>query len=97
MLEEPRIQVVAVCDPNKEARGYRDWGRDYLKDAIRKTIKNPGWNPGGDNVIPGGRENGKSIVDSFYANVRPEQKYNGCKAYADVRELLEKEKRPRCR
>src|SRR6059058_2300787 len=26
MLAVPEIQVVAVCDPNKEAIGYRDWG-----------------------------------------------------------------------
>ncbi len=25
MLPVPNIQVVAVCDPNKEARGYKDW------------------------------------------------------------------------
>src|SRR5580765_2512175 len=62
MLEVPGIQVVAVCDPNKEARGYRDWGPNFLKDNIRKTIKKPDWEPGGDNLIPGGRENGKSIV-----------------------------------
>ncbi|MEP6950928.1 MAG: Gfo/Idh/MocA family oxidoreductase [Ginsengibacter sp.] len=92
LLAVPEIQVVAVCDPNKLAIGYKDWGKDYLKDDIRKTIKNPDWNPGGDNMIPGGRENGKSIVDSFYANVHPELKYKGCNAYADVRELLEKEK-----
>lgn len=92
LLAEPNIQVIAVCDPNKDAIGYRDWGPNYLKDEIRKTIKNPDWSPGGDNIIPGGRENGKSIVDTFYANVRPEQKYKGCTAYADVRELLDKEK-----
>jgi hypothetical protein len=92
LLAVPQIQVVAVCDPNKEAIGYKDWGKDYLKDEIRKAIQKPDWNPGGDNMIPGGRENGKSIVDTFYANVHPEQKYKGCTAYADVRELLEKEK-----
>src|SRR5215217_4070682 len=92
LLQVPQIQVIAVCDPNKEARGYRDWGINYLKDEIRKTIKKPDWNPGGDNTIPGGRENGKDIVNTFYANVRPEQKFKGCNAYADVRELLEKEK-----
>src|SRR5690349_14743154 len=92
MLGVPEIQVVAVCDPNKEATGYRDWGPNYLKDEIRKSIKNPTWEPGGGNIIPGGRENGKSIVDTFYANNFPGQKYNGCKAYADARELLEKEK-----
>lgn len=92
MLTVPEIQVVAVCDPNKEAIGYRDWGTDYLKDDIRKAIKNRNWDPGGGNIIPGGRENGKSIVDTFYAKVRPDQKFKGCTAYADARELLEKEK-----
>ncbi|MCW3108526.1 MAG: Gfo/Idh/MocA family oxidoreductase [Segetibacter sp.] len=92
MLAVPEIQVVAVCDPNKEAIGYRDWGTTYLRDEIRKAINNPNWEPGGDNIIPGGRENGKSIVDAFYANARPDQKLKGCKAYADARELLEKEK-----
>jgi hypothetical protein len=92
LLAVPGIQVVAVCDPNKEARGYRDWGINYLKDEIRRTIKKPDWNPGGDNMIPGGRDNGKDIVDSYYAAVRPGDKFKGCSAYADVRELLEKEK-----
>ena len=92
MLAVPEIQVVAVCDPNKEASGYKDWGKDGLKNEIRKTIQKTDWEPGGDNTIPGGRDNGKSIVDTYYSNVHPELKYKGCTAYADVRELLEKEK-----
>jgi hypothetical protein len=92
MLNEPRIQVVAVCDPNKEARGYRDWGTTYLRDEIRKTINDPNWVPGGDGVIPGGRDNGKAIVDAYYTNVRQDKTYKGCKAYEDVRELFDKEK-----
>lgn len=92
LLEVPQIQVTAVCDPNRYAVGYRDWGTTYLLDAIRKTLKNNNWQPGGDNTIPGGRENGKSIVDSYYANVHGEWKYNACTAYEDARELLDKEK-----
>jgi hypothetical protein len=92
LLVNEQIQVTAVCDPSKEAIGYKDWGKDYLRSAIRKTIKKPDWDCGGDSLIPGGRDNGKSIVDTYYANVHPEQKYKGCNAYADVRELLEKEK-----
>jgi Oxidoreductase family, C-terminal alpha/beta domain/Oxidoreductase family, NAD-binding Rossmann fold len=92
MLAVPEIQVVAVCDPSKEARAYKDWAKDWLKNEIRKTIQKPDWEPGGDNTIPGGRDNGKSIVDTFYANVHPEQQYKGCNAYADARELLDKEK-----
>jgi len=92
LLTVPQIRVVAVCDPNKNAIGYRDWGPDYLKNDIRKTIKQADWQPGGDNLIPGGRENGKSIVDTYYKNVHPELNYQGCTAYEDVRELLDKEK-----
>src|ERR1041385_7061609 len=39
MLAIPEIQIVAVCDPNKEARGYRDWGPTYLSGAIKKDRK----------------------------------------------------------
>jgi hypothetical protein len=92
LLAQSQIQVVAVCDPNKEAIGYRDWGITYLRDAIRKAVNNPNWTPGGENVIPGGRDNGKSIVDEYYANIQPELRYKDCRAYEDVRELFEKEK-----
>jgi hypothetical protein len=92
LLANTSFHVVAVCDPNKEAIGYRDWAKDWLKSEIRKAINKPDWQPGGDNMIPGGRDCGKSIVDNFYSNVHPELKYNGCTAYADVRELLDKEK-----
>ena len=92
LLANTQFRVVAVCDPNKEAIGYKDWAKDWLKSEIRKTIQMPAWEPGGDNSIPGGRENGKSIVDNFYTNVHPELKYSGCNAYADARELFDKEK-----
>ncbi|RYZ33263.1 MAG: gfo/Idh/MocA family oxidoreductase, partial [Sphingobacteriales bacterium] len=91
MLQIPEIQIVAVCDPCKEARGYKDWGPNYLRDGIRKTIQDPNWSPGGDNVVAGGRDNGKDIVEKYYSKVRGQAKYN-CNAYADVRELFEKEK-----
>ncbi len=92
LLSNTQIRVIAVCDPNKEAIGYKDWGKEWLRNEVRKTIQKPDWEPGGDNTIPGGRENGKSIVDTFYANVHPELNYKGCNAYADVRVLFEKEK-----
>ena len=92
LLSDPQVQIVAVCDPNKEAVGYRDWGREYLRNDIRKKLKNPNWNPGGDNVVPGGRDNAKDIVDSYYATIRGSDKFKSCAAYADFRELFEKEK-----
>lgn len=92
MLASPNFQVVAVCDPNKDAVGYKDWSPNGLKNEIRTAIQKADWEPGGDNTIPGGREVGKSVVETFYANVHPELKYRGCKTYADLRELLDKEK-----
>ena len=92
LLASPAFQIVAICDPNKDAIGYKDWSPTGLKNEIRTAIKKTDWEPGGDGTIPGGREVGKSIVDTFYANVHPELKYTGCKTYADFRQLLDKEK-----
>jgi hypothetical protein len=92
LLANPQFQVIAVADPNKNAIGYRDWSKEGLLHEIRNAVKDPNWKSGGDNTIPGGRDCGKSIVETFYANNRPELKYKGCTAYADFRELLEKEK-----
>src|SRR5580698_7530352 len=66
LLSVPGFQVIAVCDPNKYAVGYRDWSRNGLRDEIRAAIGKPDWipNPGDNNAIPGGRENGKDIVDT---------------------------------
>src|SRR6187401_2069307 len=53
LLSSNLFHVVAVCDPNKQAIGYKDWGKDWLRNEIRKTINNPNWTQGGDNIIPG--------------------------------------------
>ncbi len=92
LLANSQFQVTCVADPAKLAIGYKDWSKYGLRDEIRRAIKSPGWVSCGDNMVPGGRDNGKSIVETFYANLRPELKYTGCNAYADPRELLEKEK-----
>ena len=92
LLDIPELQIIAVCDPQKAATGYLDWGKDGLRNEIRNKLKNPGWSSGGDNTIPGGRDNGKAIIDEYYLKFRSEQKLNGCKAYDDFRELFEKEK-----
>jgi hypothetical protein len=92
MLTVPNIQVVAVCDPNRDAVGYKDWSKDGLRYEIRTAIQDMNWTPGGENGVPGGRENGKAIVDAFYAKVRAVDKFKGCTGYSDYRELLETEK-----
>jgi len=92
LLDIHELQIIAVCDPQKAATGYLDWSKDGLRNEIREKLKNPGWKSGGDNTIPGGRDNGKAIIDEYYQKFRPEQKLHGCNAYSDFRELFEKEK-----
>jgi len=92
LLKLPDVQVTAVCDPQKRALGYFDWGPTGLLKNMRETIGNPNWTTGGDNTIPGGRDNGKEIVDAYYAKSKSVDDYKACKAYADFRELFEKEK-----
>ncbi len=92
LLAVPEIQIVSICDPSREAIGYRDWNRDGLLKLIRRTIEKPDWKPGGDNVIPGGREAAKDIIETYYASKRSTDKFKGCSSYADYRELLDREK-----
>ena len=67
LLKIPDAQVVAVCDPQKEARGYFDWSPQGLTNKLRETISDKNWKPGGDNKIPGGRDCGQQIVERYYA------------------------------
>jgi len=83
------VQITAVCDPQRKAINYYDWGPTGLRDQMRKLIGNPNWTTGGNNTIPGGLDNGKEIVDAYYAKTGKNYK---CNAYTDFRELFEKEK-----
>lgn len=92
LLPIPELQIIAVCDPQKYATGYLDWSKNGLRDEIRSTLKISDWKSGGDNTIPGGRDNGKEIIDTYYSKFRSDQKIRSCNAYSDFRELFEKEK-----
>ena len=91
LLADPQVQVVAICDPNKDSNDYIEWGRHGIRNTIRKYLGNPTWreNEGG---CPGGRQVGREVVDTYYAKQRGAEKFKACTAYADFRELLEKEK-----
>lgn len=90
ILQLPEVQVIAVCDPQRKAINYYDWSPTGLRDELRKVIGNPNWNTGGNNTIPGGLDNGKEIVEAYYAKTTG--KNYTCKGYTDFRELFEKEK-----
>jgi len=91
MLTMPEVQIVAVCDPEKDGRHYVDFSKDGLRTAIATALGKPDWRKG-TGEIPGGRDVGKEIVEAAYANQRQSDKFKGCTTYVDFRELLEKEK-----
>lgn len=91
MVALPEVQIVAVCDPVKDGHDYVDFSRDGLRAAIASALGKPDWRRGVPG-IPGGREIGKEIVETVYAQQRASTQFKGCTAYADFRELLEREK-----
>jgi predicted dehydrogenase len=91
LLANPEIQVVAVCDPCKEAVGYRDWSKDGLLADLRRSLGKSDWRAEAEGTIPGGREAGKAFVDAWYTIHQDKGTFQGCSAFADVRELLDKQ------
>jgi hypothetical protein len=91
LLADPNIQIVAVCDPNKDSNNYVDWARYSVRDTIRKLMGRPNWGEGVDG-IPGGREVGRQVIETYYANQRSSENFKGCASYADFRELFDREK-----
>jgi hypothetical protein len=89
LITNPELQIVSVCDPNKLSTDYIDWSPNGIRDGIRKVLQDPNW---GSNYtgIPGGRDIGKELVDTFYTK-QNNKNYKACSSYADFRELLEKE------
>ncbi len=85
LLGSEKIRVVAVCDPCRDATGYRDWSPTGLLQSLRAGLNKPAWRAGTEHAIPGGLTAGKDLTDSWYGN-------KDCAAYADFRELLEKHK-----
>ena len=90
MLQNPEIQVVAVCDANKFTTNYLDWSPDGIRNLIRNTLDDPNWGASYQG-IPGGRDIGKEFVEKFYGKNQPSGQYKGCSSYEDYRELLDKE------
>src|SRR5215211_7058375 len=41
LLPNPDVQIVAVCDPNKDSTDYVDWSKNEIRDRIRKVLEKP--------------------------------------------------------
>lgn len=90
MLATPEIQLIAVCDPNKDSDDYVEWGKGSIRSAIASGLKRPQWRSSSKGA-PGGRDVGKEIIETYYADNKPSGNFNGCASYSDFRELLDKQ------
>ena len=91
MLAAPEIQFVAVCDPNKDSTDYVEWGKDGLRRALAGALGRAEWRKSAGGC-PGGREVAREFIDLYYAGKRAADKFKGCAAYVDFRELLDQAK-----
>lgn len=70
--------------------GYENWGEDWASPGTVQLTKSFSTSIG-----IGGREPAKQLVEAYYASRKEFDKegdsYKGCAAYADYREMLEKE------
>lgn len=91
VLSRPEVQVVAVCDVEKDGRHYLEWSKNDIRNTIRRLIDQPTWREGAS-YTPGGRDVGKEVIEAYYAKQRGKDQFKACATYADFRELLENEK-----
>ncbi len=103
-LREPDVQIVAVCDANRQSSDYHQWSQNEFCNSVRRLLGvGTGWEWLSPNkplrltqtltVTSGtaGYEPARQIVEAYYGKDRPSGQYHGCKAYADFRELLDKQ------
>ncbi|HEX4021523.1 MAG TPA: Gfo/Idh/MocA family oxidoreductase [Acidobacteriaceae bacterium] len=107
LMSRPEVQIISVCDCNRESKNYLEYEPNALLNAERKLL-GPGFaNWGQDLASPGerqvtrsfrsslgtgGREPAQRLVEAYYGVRTSKGTYKGCTAYNDYRELLEKEK-----
>lgn len=107
LLKRPDVQVTAVCDCNKASKNYAEYGDNAMLKDARELLGRGHENWGADLASPGraqltanfstslgfgGREPARRLVEAYYAARKGSPAYRGCTAYADFRELLEKQK-----
>jgi predicted dehydrogenase len=103
-LREDDVQGVAVCDVNKSSANHPQWDTHEFCNSVQKLLGATG---GWDWLSPdqpiqlthsmtapsgvSGREPCQKIVNAYYGTKQRSGNYNGCAAYIDFRELLEKQ------
>ncbi len=64
LLAEPELQIVAVCDPNKDSSDYVEWGKDEIRRPIAAGSRQIPTGERGAAAVPGGRDVGQEVVDA---------------------------------
>ena len=70
LIQNPALQIVAVCDPNKFTTDYVDWSLNGIRDDIREALGDKTWGEG-IKGIPGGRDIGQEFVQKYYGKSKP--------------------------
>jgi predicted dehydrogenase len=85
LLARPDVQVVAVCDCNRFSKDYEDLASPGFAQLTHEFRTSLGM---------GGREPAKRLIEAYYGSRKGSGSgsYQGCTAYNDYRELLDKEK-----
>ena len=107
LLARPDVQVVSVCDCNRQSKDYAEYSPNALLTSARRLLGSGYENWGEDLASPGtvnlthsfrtslgaaGREPARRLVEAYYASRNKSGSFKGCAAYHDFRELLDKEK-----
>ncbi|MBN1444141.1 MAG: Gfo/Idh/MocA family oxidoreductase, partial [Planctomycetes bacterium] len=90
-LPRQELHIAAICDPNRASNDYPEWGRNEIRDRIRKFLGDPSYGEG----VAGcrcGREVGLEVTRRYYDAHRDAMGVRECKGYVDFRDMLEKEK-----
>jgi predicted dehydrogenase len=89
-LKQPDVQVVAVCDVNEGSNNFVEWGPNEIRNKVRELLGDSSWGLGVAGCVAG-REPARRVVEAYYARSMKSGQYHGCSAFADFRELLEKQ------
>ena len=90
LIQDPQVQIVAVCDPVKDSTDYLDWSADGIRNSVRRVLEDPSWDEGVKGIHCG-RDPFQRILEKYYAKQSGTQSYRVAN-YEDYRELLDKEK-----
>ena len=90
-LRQSEVQIVSVCDVNTGSDDFKEWGKGEMLNRVRELLGDNSWGKFANGGL-GGLYPAQDIAQRYYAKERGRACYDGCSAYIDYRELLEKEK-----